>query len=196
MRVLMIFVLCFLSIASTANADETKKQKPQVILQTSKGDITIELEIGKAPVTVKNFIGYVNSGFYNMTIFHRVIPGFMIQGGGFDPEMDKKPNIKPIINEADNGLKNDRGTIAMARTSDPHSATSQFFINTVDNKFLNHKGKDSRGWGYAVFGRVIKGMDVLDAISRVKTGNRGHYKNVPIEPVIIKKAEKANLKSD
>ncbi len=160
---------------------------PQVVMETSKGRIVLELFADKAPISVENFLAYVNSGYYDGTIFHRVIPGFMIQGGGFTADMKMKPGRSPIQNEADNGLKNERGTIAMARTPDPHSASSQFFINTVDNDFLNHKRKDPRGWGYAVFGRVVEGMEVVDTISSVKTGNRGMYQDVPVKPVVIKR---------
>ncbi|MGD9200061.1 MAG: peptidylprolyl isomerase [Chitinispirillia bacterium] len=158
-----------------------------ITLETTEGSITLELDSKAAPITVKNFLHYVNSGFYNGTIFHRVIKDFMIQGGGFTTDMVKKKTQKPIQNEADNGLKNKTGTIAMARTNDPHSATSQFFINTVDNDFLNHKGKNTNNWGYCVFGKVIKGMDVVNAIRNKKTTNRGGYQNVPDTPVVIKK---------
>jgi peptidyl-prolyl cis-trans isomerase B (cyclophilin B) len=167
-------------------------ENPQVALETSSGKIIIELDPDKAPETVKNFLAYIDSEFYNDTVFHRVIPGFMIQGGGLTADMESKPTRKPIENEADNGLKNERGTIAMARTADPNSATAQFFINTVNNEFLNHKSKDSRGWGYAVFGRVIHGMDVVDAIAGVKTETRGVYRDVPREPVVIRNAKRIN----
>lgn len=140
-----------------------------ITLKTNLGDIVIELDYDKAPVTAKNFEEYVKSGFYKGTIFHRVIKGFMIQGGGLTADMDNKPTNAPIKNEADNGLKNDRGTIAMARTQDPHSATAQFFINTVDNSFLNFRSKDLNGWGYCVFGKVVQGMDVVDKIEKSKT---------------------------
>ena len=150
--------------------------------------IVIELYPDKAPETVKNFLTYAKEGFYDNTIFHRVIDGFMIQGGGFDLKGVEKENHAPIKNEADNGVSNARGTIAMARTNDPHSATSQFFINLVDNTFLNHKSKDSgRTWGYAAFGKVVEGMDVLDKIAKVKTGNHGPHSDWPVEQVIIKK---------
>lgn len=156
---------------------------PTVEMQTTMGKMVIELDAEKAPKTVDNFVRYVNEGFYDGTIFHRVIPGFMIQGGGFTPAMEQKSAARKVQNEAGNGLKNDRWTIAMARTSDPHSASSQFFINHQDNAPLNHPGSD--GWGYAVFGRLTQGMDVADRIARVATGNRGMYQNVPLEPVII-----------
>ena len=161
---------------------------PTVLLETTSGDILIELFPDKAPDTVANFLQYVDDGFYANTIFHRVIPGFMIQGGGLGPRMDEKATRAPIKNEADNGLSNDRGTIAMARTSDPHSATAQFFINVKDNSFLDHRSKDPQGWGYAVFGKVIRGQDVVDQIAAVKTGSRGYYEDVPMQPVIIKRA--------
>lgn len=164
---------------------------PQVVMETSKGEIILALYPDKAPLTVKNFLSYVDAGFYNETVFHRVIPGFMLQGGGFSQDMQKKPGLAPVKNEADNGLKNDRGTIAMARTQDPHSASSQFFINTVDNAFLNYKGQTTAGWGYAVFGKVIKGMEVVDAISRVETGTHGRFRDVPQTPVVIIKMHKA-----
>jgi peptidyl-prolyl cis-trans isomerase B (cyclophilin B) len=138
-----------------------------------------------APETVVNFLSYVDAKFYDGTIFHRVIPNFMIQGGGFTADMERKPGKGPIQNEADKGLKNDRGTIAMARTGDPHSATAQFFINTINNDFLNHKNKTQQGWGYAAFGKVIEGMDVVDAISAVKTTKRGSFQDVPVEAVVI-----------
>jgi len=157
-------------------------------LETSKGDIQIELDSEKAPVTVENFLGYVRSGHYDGTIFHRVIDGFMIQGGGFDHEMKQKDTREPIKNEADNGLKNEKYTLAMARTMDPHSATAQFFINVSDNFFLNHTAPNPRGWGYAVFGKVVEGQDVVDEIRKVKTGSHGPHQDVPVEPVVIKKA--------
>ncbi len=156
-------------------------------LHTNLGTITLQLDAEKAPITVKNFLDYVNSGFYNGTIFHRVMDGFMIQGGGFEPGMKQKPTSAPIKNEAANGLKNQTYTIAMARTSDPHSATAQFFINVKNNGFLDYPGQD--GWGYAVFGKVVEGMDVVDAIAKVKTGNSGYHQDVPREDVVITKAE-------
>jgi peptidyl-prolyl cis-trans isomerase B (cyclophilin B) len=156
-------------------------------LHTSHGVIGLELDADKAPLTVQNFIDYVKSGHYDNTIFHRVIDGFMIQGGGFEPGMKQKTTKKPIKNEADNKLKNDNYTVAMARTNDPHSATAQFFINIADNTFLNHPGQD--GWGYCVFGKVVEGMDVVDKIGNIKTGNRAGHRDVPVENVIISKAE-------
>jgi peptidyl-prolyl cis-trans isomerase B (cyclophilin B) len=159
---------------------------PVIVMDTSKGAIKIELNADKVPETVDNFLKYVDDQFYDGTIFHRVIGNFMIQGGGFTPEMNQKPTQPPIQNEADKGLKNARGTIAMARTSDPHSATSQFFINTSEsNDFLNHSGKTSQGWGYCAFGKVIEGMNVVDQISGVKTGRHGMHNDVPQEPVVI-----------
>lgn len=158
-----------------------------VVLTTNHGKITIELDTEKAPKSVENFIHYVKSGHYDGTIFHRVIDGFMIQGGGFDPDMKQKPTAEPIDNEADNGLTNDRYTVAMARTSDPHSATAQFFINVGNNDFLNYPGSD--GWGYAVFGKVTEGMDVVDEIRAVKTGRRSMFSDVPVDNVMIEKAE-------
>lgn len=157
-----------------------------VKLETSKGDITIELEDDKAPVTVSNFLSYVQDGFYDGTIFHRVIKRFMNQGGGFTPDFKKVATFEPIKNEADNGLKNTRGTIAMARTSDPNSATNQFFINTVDNAFLDHSSKTPRGWGYAVFGSVIDGMEVMDRIASLETASGGPFQSdVPRQEVVI-----------
>ena len=161
---------------------------PRVKLVTSMGEVVIELAPDKAPATVENFLTYVNDGFYDGTVFHRVIDGFMIQGGGFGPDFERKTTRPPIRNEADNGLKNDTGTVAMARTSDPHSATAQFFINVKDNDFLNHTAPNPRGWGYAVFGRVVEGMDVVESIKKVPTGNRGSYRDVPRQPVVIESA--------
>ncbi len=162
-----------------------------VKLHTNFGIIALELEPERAPETVKNFLAYVESGFYSHTVFHRVIDGFMVQGGGFEPGMRQKPTQKTIKNEAGNGLKNDRYTIAMARTSEPHSASSQFFINLKDNAFLNHTAPSSQGWGYCVFGKVVQGQDIVDKIKRVKTGNRGGHADVPVEDVVIEKAEVA-----
>lgn len=159
---------------------------PRVRLVTNLGDIVIALDQAKAPKTVENFLGYVNEGFYNGTIFHRVIDGFMIQGGGFTQDFEKKATRAPVENEANNGLKNDRGTVAMARTNQPHSATAQFFINVVNNDFLNFRSQTPRGWGYAVFGTVVEGMEVVDAIRRTPTGSGGPFrKDVPQTPVII-----------
>ena len=160
-----------------------------VKLTTNHGDIVIELDAEKAPETVKNFLAYVEAGHYDNTIFHRVINGFMIQGGGFEPGMKQKATQAPVKNEANNGLKNEAGTIAMARTQDPHSATAQFFINVADNDFLNFKAENIQGWGYCVFGRVTEGMDVVNAIKGVKTGSSGFHQDVPKEDVIIERAE-------
>ena len=169
-------------------AAENGAGNPRVALKTSQGEIVVELMPDKAPATVKNFLGYVDSGFYDGTLFHRVIKGFMIQGGGLTSGMEHKHTRSPIVNEADNGLKNKRGTIAMARTRDPHSATSQFFINLEDNSFLDFKSKTPKGWGYAVFGRVVQGMEVVDRIGAVPTGTAGGYRDVPVEPVLIQEA--------
>jgi peptidyl-prolyl cis-trans isomerase B (cyclophilin B) len=158
-------------------------------LTTNHGAITLELDAEKAPKTVANFLSYVESGHYDGTIFHRVIGNFMIQGGGMGVGMKEKETLKPIENEASNGLKNDRYTVAMARTNDPHSATAQFFINVADNDFLNHRAPSGQGWGYCVFGRVVDGMDVVDKIKNVKTGNKGFHQDVPVEDVVIEKAE-------
>lgn len=162
---------------------------PTAIIHTSMGDITVELDEDRAPATVANFRRYAEDGFYNDTIFHRVIPGFVIQGGGMEPGMVEKDTREPIENEADNGLKNLRGTLSMARTSDPHSASSQFFINLVDNGYLNHTSKTNAGWGYAVFGKVVAGLDVIDKIAAVKTGRSGMHRDVPVEDIIIEKTE-------
>jgi len=158
-----------------------------ITLHTNFGDIKLELDFDKAPKTCANFIAYAKDGFYDGTIFHRVISNFMIQGGGFDKDMKQKPTKATIENEADNGLKNNNGTVAMARTTDPHSATAQFFINVKDNDFLNHCGKNAQGWGYAVFGKVSDGMDVINKIKAVRTGSQGFHQDVPAEPVIIEK---------
>jgi cyclophilin family peptidyl-prolyl cis-trans isomerase len=165
-----------------------KSANPRVAFETTLGKFVIELDSEKAPKSVENFLGYVKSGFYDGTIFHRVIKDFMVQGGGFTADMQQKPTQAPVVNEADNGLKNRRGTVAMARTMDPNSATSQFFINTVDNGFLDHTGKNPRGWGYAVFGKVVEGMDVVDKIRAVKTTTKGPYADVPETVVQIQKA--------
>jgi peptidyl-prolyl cis-trans isomerase B (cyclophilin B) len=162
---------------------------PQVELHIANyGTITLELDQEKAPNTVANFLSYVNKGHYNNTIFHRVIPGFMVQGGGMEPGMKEKKGDKPINNEANNGLKNLSYTVAMARTGDPHSATAQFFINVADNGFLNHTAPSQQGWGYAVFGKVVSGTDVVDKIKTVKTSRKGYHDDVPVEDVVIEKA--------
>ena len=160
---------------------------PNVLIETDQGTIEIELDEAKAPKSVANFLAYVDAKHYDGTIFHRVIKGFMVQGGGYDVNYEKKPTRAPVDNEADNGLKNERGTVAMARTSDPNSATAQFFVNVVDNAFLDHAAKDDRGWGYCVFGKVTDGMDVVDKIKGVKTGAQGPFaKDAPDDPVVIK----------
>ncbi|MBF0418692.1 MAG: peptidylprolyl isomerase [Magnetococcales bacterium] len=198
-RILYIALLLVAGLVHTcpAGADTTGKPTqstqttgahPMVTLSTNLGEIVLELDEAKAPITVKNFLEYLDSGFYNGTIFHRVIPGFMIQGGGMLASMEEKPNGNPIKNEADNGLLNNRGTIAMARTQVKDSATSQFFINLADNSFLNHGGRD---FGYAVFGKVVKGMEVVDAIAKVKTGNKAGHSDVPKEPVTIQSATRS-----
>lgn len=166
---------------------------PKVRMTTNVGIVEIELDAKRAPTSTENFLKYVDEGAYDGTIFHRVIPRFMIQGGGFTPGMKQKPTGKPIKNEADNGLKNTAGTIAMARTGDPHSATAQFFINTVDNPFLDHRDKSTQGWGYTVFGKVTSGMDVVKKIEAVPTGNRGMHQNVPREDVVIQKIERIKI---
>ncbi|HEV3425319.1 MAG TPA: peptidylprolyl isomerase [Paraburkholderia sp.] len=159
-----------------------------VELHTNHGVIKLELDAEKAPKSVENFLNYVKAGHYDNTVFHRVIDGFMIQGGGFEPGMTQKPTQAPITNEANNGLKNVNGSIAMARTNDPHSATAQFFINVNDNDFLNHSSPTPQGWGYAVFGKVVEGMDVVEKIKKVKTGSKGFHQDVPADDVIIEKA--------
>jgi len=185
-----LFVAVLLGMVGTAAQGQggPAASHPRVALETSKGKIVIELYSDKAPKSVDNFLQYVKSGHYDNTVFHRVIAGFMVQGGGMDVNMKQKPTRAPIANEADNGLTNDRGTLAMARTNDPNSASAQFFINVVDNAFLNHKSKTPSGWGYAVFGKVVEGMDVADAIAAVKTGAN----DVPVEKVVLKKAHVVN----
>jgi cyclophilin family peptidyl-prolyl cis-trans isomerase len=185
--------VCAVAVAVSFNAvaAEARKMNPQVRLTTSAGVIELELDATKAPITVKNFLDYIDAGHYHGTIFHRVIPNFMIQGGGFEPGMKEKLKLRaPIQNEADNGLKNLKGTIAMARTPDPHSASAQFFINAKDNDFLNHSGKTAQGWGYAVFGKVTNGMDVVKKIEAVQTGRAGPHGDVPVKDVVITKAER------
>ena len=186
-RLLTVIFAMLLCCTMQSSYSSTQDNKIMVKLHTNHGVITLQLDAEKAPITVKNFLDYVNEGFYNNTIFHRVMDGFMIQGGGFEPGMKQKPTNAPIKNEAANGLKNQTYTIAMARTSDPHSASAQFFINVKNNGFLDYPGQD--GWGYAVFGKVVEVTEVVDAIARVKTGNSGFHQNVPQEDVIITKAE-------
>lgn len=182
-----LFALLFCCAMQTAHSSPTQGKKPMVKLHTNHGIITLQLDSEKAPETVKNFLDYVNDGFYSNTIFHRVIGNFMIQGGGFEPGMQQKKTKAPIKNEAANGLKNDLYTVAMARTGAPHSATAQFFINVKNNSFLDYPGQD--GWGYCVFGKVVDGKQVVDAIRDVKTGNRSGHQDVPLEDVIITRAE-------
>lgn len=186
-RVLPAVILLALIFMSVAN-DQIAPCNPQVSIMTTKGEIIIELRPDKAPITVENFLGYVNSGFYDNTIFHRVIKGFMIQGGGLTADLNKKKTRDPIKNEADNRMSNRKYTVAMARTTDPHSAMAQFFINTASNDKLDFKNTSQAGWGYCVFGRVVKGMDVVDAIESVQTTSDGVNNDKPIEPIVITKA--------
>ena len=177
-------------LPATAFTQENNAKETAMVtvnMETSEGAITLELDAEKAPQTVENFLAYVRAGHYDGTIFHRVIPGFMIQGGGFDEQMQQKSTNEPVKNEADNGLKNADGTIAMARTNDPHSATAQFFINVKDNTFLDHTAPSPQGWGYAVFGKVVDGMDVVRGIEKVQTGVRMGHRDVPTENVVIQK---------
>jgi peptidyl-prolyl cis-trans isomerase A (cyclophilin A) len=174
-----------LACAGIAGAAETSAKNPIVLMQTNLGAIKLELFAQKAPLSVKNFLDYAASGFYDGTVFHRVIPNFMIQGGGFTADMKQKKTNAPIKNEADNALKNLRGTVAMARTMIVDSATAQFFVNTIDNGFLDHTDKTTKGYGYAVFGRVVEGMDVVDKIARVRTGVRSNFSDVPLTPVVV-----------
>jgi peptidylprolyl isomerase/peptidyl-prolyl cis-trans isomerase B (cyclophilin B) len=198
-RIALFLFSLMLGVTAGCGASEPGKQtvstapaagqpaNPRVLIETSKGNITIELFTRNAPISTANFLNYVKTGFYDGLVFHRVIPGFMVQGGGMTPDMAEKPKNAPIQNEADNGLKNLRGTLAMARTGEPHSASSQFFINVADNAFLNHRGKSFEGWGYAVFGQVVDGMNVVDAIVAVPRGNRGPHGDVPVEPIVMKR---------
>jgi len=183
-RLLTLAVL-LLAVTGVAGAQDP----PRVALETSVGRIVLQLAPDRAPATVANFLQYTQDGFYDGTVFHRVIDGFMIQGGGFGEDMQKKPTRAPVMNEADKGLRNEPGTIAMARTGDPHSATAQFFINVADNAFLDHKSKDARGWGYTAFGRVVEGMDVVNRIKAVPTGNQGPFQDVPRAPIVIRSAK-------
>ena len=174
--------------ATTPSAQADESQRPRVTFETSHGSFVLELDREAAPETVANFLAYVRDEFYEGTVFHRVIAGFMIQGGGFTEEFRQLQTRAPVRNEADRGGRNDRGTIAMARTSDPHSATAQFFINVADNDFLNHKAPTPQGWGYAAFGRVVEGMETVDRIAAVETGSRGPFNDVPKEAIVIQKA--------
>ena len=190
MRHTLIYLILFLfTTLSFATEKHMSSTHTKVKLTTTLGDIVIQLEDEKAPVSSANFIAYVKQGFYNGTIFHRVIPGFMAQGGGFDTAFEQKSTNAPIKNEADNGLKNKRGTLAMARTSDPNSATAQFFINYKDNSFLDYTSPTPNGWGYAVFGEVITGLDIADNMAKQATGNRGGHQDVPKTDIVIEKAE-------
>lgn len=189
-RAILLAVVVCLTIPFSVGAADKPTAHPRVRMTTNLGAIEIELDAQRAPKTVANFLNYVDKGFYNGTIFHRVIPGFMIQGGGFETGMKQKKTDEPIMNEADNGLKNDVGTIAMARTSSPHSASAQFFINAANNTFLNHRDKTVQGWGYAVFGKVTKGMDVVKKIETVRTKTSGPYQNVPVSDVVIRRLER------
>jgi peptidyl-prolyl cis-trans isomerase B (cyclophilin B) len=187
--------LVSLSAQAASPSNSTQKQgvtsmstAPRVKMSTNQGDFIISLNAEKAPKTVANFLAYVKDGFFDGTIFHRVIDGFMIQGGGFEPGLKQKPTKAPVENEANNGLKNNKYTLAMARTSDPHSATAQFFINVANNDFLNHTAPTAQGWGYAVFGEVVEGQDVIDKMKGVPTGNSGFHQNVPTSDVVITKA--------
>lgn len=199
-RILFIIGLLLMSVMTCNAADKAPESKkatqsngekmaanPKIKIETTLGNITLELDATKAPTSTENFISYVKDGFYDGTIFHRVIPNFMAQGGGMKPDMTEKSTKASIQNEANNGLKNARGTVAMARTNDPHSASSQFFINVKDNAFLDHKSEDMQGWGYAVFGKVVDGMDIVDKMEKVKTGTKGFHQDVPEEAVIMNK---------
>lgn len=190
LRSFLVSVVTICAVLSTPLSSVlADDNSPKVRIQTNMGDIVVQLDDAKAPQTVANFLSYVKEGFYNGTVFHRVIDGFMIQGGGFTQDLQQKSTKPPIPNEADNGLKNDRGTIAMARTNDPNSATAQFFINVVNNDFLNHRNKTTRGWGYSVFGKVVEGMDVVDKIRKTPTGPSGPFRqDVPKTPVVIQSA--------
>jgi peptidyl-prolyl cis-trans isomerase B (cyclophilin B) len=181
------FAAAILLLAATGSAQESTN--PHMVLETTEGDIVIELFADKAPRSVENIIQYVEDGFYEDTIFHRIIPGFMVQGGGYGQDLVKKPVREPVVNEADNGLKNDRGTVALARTGEPHSATAQFFVNLIDNDFLDHKAKTPRDWGYAVIGQVVgDGMRVVDRMARTRTRTRNGMKDVPVIPIVITRA--------
>ncbi|MCK9512913.1 MAG: peptidylprolyl isomerase [Pigmentiphaga sp.] len=184
-----VFSLAAATSAAAATSPEGNAMNPRVKMQTTEGDFVIELDAAKAPNTVQNFLGYVQDGFYDGTIFHRVIGNFMVQGGGFEPGMKQKKTKAPIDNEAANGLKNDKYTLAMARTNDPHSATAQFFINVTDNDFLNFTAPNPRGWGYAVFGKVVEGTETVDKIKGLPTGSKGGHQDVPVDDVVITKAE-------
>ena len=190
MRKIIVFMMLMLTSTLSFATEKSMSTAPtKVKLTTTLGEFTIQLNSEKAPLSSENFLTYVKQGFYDGTIFHRVIPGFMAQGGGFDAKFNQKQTLAPIKNEADNGLVNARGTVAMARTNDPNSATAQFFVNYKDNTFLNHTGKNASGWGYAVFAEVVEGMDVVDAMAKQATGSRGPYQDVPTVDIVITKAE-------
>lgn len=189
MRWLIILTLLIVVGGTHAESTDQPTVKTEVVLETSKGVITFELFVDKAPISTANFLEYVQSGFYSGTIFHRVVADFVIQGGGLAPDMQRKDTRPPIVNEADNGLANERGTVAMARTGDPHSASSQFFVNLKNNGFLNHRSRTLPGWGYTVFARVSQGMDVVDEITASPTGSSTGMQNVPIEPITINSAK-------
>ncbi len=190
MRKIIVFMMLMLTSTLSFSTGKTMSTAPtKVKLTTTLGEFTIQLNSEKAPLSSENFLTYVKQGFYDGTIFHRIIPGFMAQGGGFDAKFNQKQTLAPIKNEADNGLVNARGTVAMARTNDPNSATAQFFVNYKDNTFLNHTGKNASGWGYAVFAEVVEGMDVVDAMAKQATGSRGPYQDVPTVDIVITKAE-------
>ncbi len=182
----ILSLVLFTSVKGEKSMNDETSNNPVVIIETTMGNITVELDAENAPNSTANFLAYVEDGYFTDTTFHRVIPNFMVQGGGITADMSDKPSKRaPIQNEANNGLKNDRGTLAMARTNDPHSATSQFFINHKDNAFLNHQSETSQGWGYAVFGKVTDGMDIVDDMAAVKTGNKGGHGDVPLETITI-----------
>jgi len=185
MKGLLFLLFGMMVLVGMVKADSG--DSPRVVVETNKGNFVIELDAENAPTSTENFLGYVESGYYDGTVFHRVIDGFMIQGGGFTQDMAQKDTQGTIQNEADNGVKNKRGTVAMARRPDPHSATAQFFVNIADNDFLDHRSKNAQGWGYAVFGQVVEGMDAVDAIAKVKTGQHGPMGDVPAESVVIQK---------
>ena len=190
MRKIIVFMMLMLTSTLSFSTGKTMSTAPtKVKLTTTLGEFTIQLNSEKAPLSSENFLTYVKQGFYDGTIFHRIIPGFMAQGGGFDAKFNQKQTLAPIKNEADKGLVNARGTVAMARTNDPNSATAQFFVNYKDNTFLNHTGKNASGWGYAVFAEVVEGMDVVDAMAKQATGSRGPYQDVPTVDIVITKAE-------
>lgn len=189
-KIVLLLAVYLLALVALSPAEAQESTNPRVVVETSEGPIVVELFADKAPISVENFLKYVDNGFYEGTIFHRVIDDFMIQGGGFTPGLEKKSYDGEIQNEADNGLRNDRGTLAMARRNDPHTASVQFFVNLKDNDFLNHTAKKPRGWGYAVFGQVVEGMEVVDAIARTRTGVKSGMKDVPVQAITILKVSR------